>query len=264
MSKFVSLPVRPVNKLFPSSILLNPNYNSRAFTSKSSSNKSLRHNSQSNDRQFLSNPFSSFFSAPQDFNSIFNEFNKLANNMMQLNNAMYNQFFRNERNEENKEQQQQEQGKHKSDREIEIAGDSSISGINPIDSSINLMNTKELRLKLDLDENENEYVIKASTPEFSKDNLHCEVRDGYLLISGEQNEEKQDNKTHYKSSRSVSQSIKLPNNIKEDQIQAKFENGVLNIIVPKLHKDKNPSQTPSSNTQTSNINSTTQQGKTAM
>ena len=52
--------------------------------------------------------------------------------------------------------------------------------------------------KTDIRETENAYVLDAELPGFSKEDIHAEVRDGYLTIHAEhksENEEK-DDKTH--------------------------------------------------------------------
>jgi len=93
-------------------------------------------------------------------------------------------------------------------------------------------------ITLKVDEQTDKYIVSATIPEFNKDQLKLQIRDGLLSISGEMNEEKKDQHSYSKSSKYVQRSMKLPDNIDEQHISAKYENGVLNVNIPKLEKAK--------------------------
>jgi HSP20 family protein len=79
-------------------------------------------------------------------------------------------------------------------------------------------------------------VIHADLPGLSPDDVHVELENGVLTISGERRESSEDRQEgRYHSERSYgafSRSIALPENIDEEQVNARFENGVLEVTVP--------------------------------
>jgi len=93
-------------------------------------------------------------------------------------------------------------------------------------------------ITLKVDEQTDKYIVSATIPEFNKDQLKLQIRDGLLSIMGEVNEEKKDEHSYSKSSQFVQRSMKLPDNINEENISAKYDNGVLKVNIPKLDKPK--------------------------
>jgi HSP20 family protein len=71
----------------------------------------------------------------------------------------------------------------------------------------------------------------------NKDQINVDVRDNALIISGEtkkdQNYEKGNTHIQERSYGSFTRSISLPPNVKADDITAKFENGLLELKLPK-------------------------------
>jgi len=237
---------------------------SRSFAQRTTGfNKANRRNSFSEINPFFSSSFP-LFNSSSDFNKIFEEFHRLANGMIQLNNQVYKELFINNNTEGGKEQiaASNKENKENKDNTVNTASNpdtpaaaaaADSSQIHPIDSAslsspgnipinspgINspgnslFMGNKLSGIQLDLDEENDKYVIKAWVPDFNKDQLKCRIKNGYLIISADVREEKRDDSGYISSTRNVTQSIKLPSNIQQNNIQAKFENGVLNIILPK-------------------------------
>lgn len=89
-------------------------------------------------------------------------------------------------------------------------------------------------------------VVRADVPGVRKDDLHVEVDDGILTLSGERRSENEENRDgYYRSERSYGQfqrSIALPEGIEADQCQATFNDGVLEVTLPapKQQQDKQP------------------------
>ncbi len=83
-------------------------------------------------------------------------------------------------------------------------------------------------------------VVKAELPGVDKDDIELVVKDNELIIKGEKKKEeeiKEDN--YYYSERSFGsfvRSIRLPVEIKADEVKAKFKNGVLEIELPKVEE----------------------------
>ena len=89
-------------------------------------------------------------------------------------------------------------------------------------------------------EEDNKYKIEIATPGMTKDDFKVHVnRDGNLVIEMEkkkENEEKKDKKYIRKefAYTRFHQTLILPENAEKDKIEAKVENGVLTVCIPKL------------------------------
>lgn len=86
-------------------------------------------------------------------------------------------------------------------------------------------------------ENTKDYKIELAAPGLKKSDFKIEVDSGYLTISSEQTEEKNEEKDHYKrrefSYSTFSRSFQLPENSLSDKIDARYEDGVLKLSIPK-------------------------------
>ena len=91
--------------------------------------------------------------------------------------------------------------------------------------------------KVDITEDEKHVKIKAELPGLEEKDIHVELRENILTISGEKKEEKEtkSEKEHRveRSYGSFSRSFTLPKSVEADKIKAKFKNGLLDIVVPK-------------------------------
>jgi len=94
-------------------------------------------------------------------------------------------------------------------------------------------------MKMDLVEDKDRFLVHADVPGFNKDQLQVSVKDGLLTVSGKTSSSKEehdpDRKYHRveRSSGSMTRSIRLPEQVKEDEISATCENGVLKLVLPK-------------------------------
>jgi HSP20 family protein len=95
---------------------------------------------------------------------------------------------------------------------------------------------------VDLHETSDYYLISVDLPGIDQKDIKIDVEDGRLTVSGERTREerKEDGmfKRYERSYGSFARSFQLPQNVNEDQIQARTENGVLEIMVPKAEKAK--------------------------
>ena len=101
-----------------------------------------------------------------------------------------------------------------------------------------LTSRKEQNMKCDIYEKDGNYHIEMDIPGFNKEDISVETKDGYLTITAdkkqEQTEEDKD-KNYIRRERvygKYERSFYL-GDLDEDHIDASFENGMLNITVPK-------------------------------
>ena len=93
-------------------------------------------------------------------------------------------------------------------------------------------------------ESEKEYLIELAAPGLTKKDFRVEMENGMLTISVEKKEEKQEENGGYSrkeySYNSFSRSFTLPENCKSDKVDAKYEDGILKLVLPK--KEITPSK----------------------
>jgi HSP20 family protein len=95
---------------------------------------------------------------------------------------------------------------------------------------------------MDLVETGDELVLKADLPGLSKDEVQIEIKDGVLTVSGERRAEHEEkSEGYYRVERSFgrfSRSLTLPKGVEADSVAADFEDGVLEIRIPKPEERK--------------------------
>jgi HSP20 family protein len=95
---------------------------------------------------------------------------------------------------------------------------------------------------IDVIEQADAIVVKAELPGMKPEDIDIEVDDNVLTIKGERRfEEKVEDGRYYRLERSYGQfsrSLGLPQGVKADEISASFENGVLEVRVPKAEEVK--------------------------
>lgn len=101
----------------------------------------------------------------------------------------------------------------------------------------------EQGIKTDIIEKDDRYELKAELPGFSKDQIDISYENGTLIISAENNqvnEEKDDEGKVIQKERSYSNVKRMYslNNIDEDNIEAKFEDGILSVDLPKTENSQ--------------------------
>lgn len=91
-------------------------------------------------------------------------------------------------------------------------------------------------IKVDVMENEEEYVVEAELPGVNKEEINIDLRNDKLTISVQRNQEVNEERENYiKRERkfgSMARVLYLPN-VKEDEVKAKFSNGMLILNLPK-------------------------------
>ena len=109
-------------------------------------------------------------------------------------------------------------------------------------------NSKNM-MKTDIKENDSEYEVNVDLPGFKKDELKLELKNGYLVItaSKELDKDEEDKKGRYirreRYAGSMSRSFYVGNAVNQEDIRAKYENGILSLCIPK----KDPKQVSNNN-----------------
>ena len=90
--------------------------------------------------------------------------------------------------------------------------------------------------KTDIKETPDGYIVHAELPGVKKEDISIDYNNNYLTISATRNNEVEEKKDSYirreRSYGSVSRGFYI-SNVNKDLIKAKFDNGVLNIELPK-------------------------------
>lgn len=99
-------------------------------------------------------------------------------------------------------------------------------------------------MKTDIKENENSFDIEIDLPGYKKEDVSAELKDGYMTISATRNtneENKDENGNYIRRERyygSCSRSFYVGKELTEEDIKAKFEDGILKLNVPKKEAKK--------------------------
>lgn len=99
---------------------------------------------------------------------------------------------------------------------------------------------------VDIAEEDERYLIHAEIPGAAKEDIALEVHENVLSLSGKKSEtsekdEEQNGRKVHSTERKFGffkRSFRLPENVAADKIEAKFENGVLEVSVPKSKASK--------------------------
>lgn len=99
-------------------------------------------------------------------------------------------------------------------------------------------------MKTDIKDVDNAYEITMNLPGVKKEDVKAELKDGYLTIRAASNTEREekDNQGRYirreRYSGSCSRSFYVGEEVTQEDIRARFENGTLSMLIPK--KEKQP------------------------
>jgi len=101
-------------------------------------------------------------------------------------------------------------------------------------------------MKTDIKEKEDSYELAIDLPGFSKEDIKIQLEDGFLTVMGEKSldkDEKDKDGQYIRRERycgQCSRSFYVGENITEEDISAKLEDGILKLCVPKRDTKKLP------------------------
>ena len=99
-------------------------------------------------------------------------------------------------------------------------------------------NTTKL-MKTDIQEKDDKYILDMDLPGYDKEDIKAQLKDGYLTISAQKNtsnEDKDEKGNYIRRERycgKCSRSFYVGDSIKEEDIKASFNNGILELTFPK-------------------------------
>jgi HSP20 family protein len=85
-------------------------------------------------------------------------------------------------------------------------------------------------------ETDKDFKVELCVPGFKKEDFKIDIEDRTLTISSEREEKKEDDKEYRRrefSYSSFSRTLQLPQNVDENKINAKYDNGMLELTLPK-------------------------------
>jgi HSP20 family molecular chaperone IbpA len=100
-------------------------------------------------------------------------------------------------------------------------------------------------MKTDVQEHDDHYEVDMDLPGFKKDEISLELKEGYLIISAakglDKDETENESKRFVRRERyagSLSRSFYVGEDIRQEDIHAKYESGVLKLSIPKAEERK--------------------------
>ena len=94
-------------------------------------------------------------------------------------------------------------------------------------------------MKTDIQEKDNNYILDMDLPGYDKEDVKAQLKDGYLTITAQKNtnnEQKDEQGNYIRRERycgKCSRSFYVGDSIKEEDIKASFNNGILELTFPK-------------------------------
>lgn len=112
------------------------------------------------------------------------------------------------------------------------------------DRNWNLARTSANVMKTDVKETEQGYELDIDLPGYNKEDINAQLENGYLTINATKDsnkDTKDENGKYIRRERyygSMSRSFYVGEYVKEEDIHARFENGILKLSVPKEEPQK--------------------------
>lgn len=93
-----------------------------------------------------------------------------------------------------------------------------------------------------IDETDNQYIMSFDVPGVKKEDIKIDLRNHTLFVSGERKDESREKGKGFRRTEvsygAFQRAFDLAEDVKADQIEAQYENGVLKVLVPKTRASK--------------------------
>ncbi len=91
---------------------------------------------------------------------------------------------------------------------------------------------------IDISETNGEFLVKVEVPGVDSKDLEVTLTQGLLTIRGEKKFEQDENRENYhrieRQFGSFARSLRLPDNVDNENIEARYKDGVLHLTIPKV------------------------------
>lgn len=95
---------------------------------------------------------------------------------------------------------------------------------------------------VDIQEQDGAYLLTADLPGVDRKDIHVELHDGYLTVRGERKSEREEKQGGYvrceRTRGSFQRSFRVPEGVTEQDIKARYHDGVLELTVPAPQAEK--------------------------
>ncbi|KQC05395.1 MAG: hypothetical protein APR54_08345 [Candidatus Cloacimonas sp. SDB] len=92
-------------------------------------------------------------------------------------------------------------------------------------------------IPMDIIEQDDKFILEASLPGFKKSDINLAIEDNELIIEAKKEEKKEEEKGNYCRCEifkgNYRRVLSLSDNINKDKIDAKLDDGILSVIIPK-------------------------------
>ncbi len=109
-------------------------------------------------------------------------------------------------------------------------------------SNRQVLNSRTSLPSVNIKENEDGFILELATPGMKKEDLKLELNNDILTISSERKEENEEKRENFSrrefSHQSFKRSFTLPETANSENIKAHYENGILEISIPKKEEAK--------------------------
>ncbi len=116
------------------------------------------------------------------------------------------------------------------------------TGVMPTDANREDMLHGAWNPRVDIFENKENLVLEAELPGMSRDDFDLSIENNVITLSGERKFEKQTDGDNYhrieRAYGSFTRSFTLPQTVTADGAKAEFNNGILNVTLPKREETK--------------------------
>ena len=98
---------------------------------------------------------------------------------------------------------------------------------------------KETSMKTDVKQTDAGYELSIDMPGYDKKDIELSLENGYLKVEAKRSEKEEDEKAFVRRERSFScaRSYYVGDGITENDVKAKYNNGTLELFVPKRQKE---------------------------